>query len=78
MAKIEDKTTEAVNYLKGKLIGHRVDRGLTVFSDQTRTVLGVETGYKDRARGSGEIASIDLASGALQRIDAEVSGIPIL
>jgi hypothetical protein len=78
MAKIEDKTTEAVNYLKGKLIGYRVDRGLTVFSDQTRTVLGVETGYKDRARGSGEIASIDLASGALQRIDAEVPGIPIL
>lgn len=59
--------------------GYRVDRGLTTFSDHTTNVPVIgESGYKDKARGSGEIASIDLASGALQRIDAEVPGIPIL
>jgi hypothetical protein len=79
MAKVEDKTNEVATYLQGKINGYRVDRGLTTFSDNTSTnFLGIETGYKDKARGSGEISSIDLASGNLQRIDAEVSGIPIL
>lgn len=78
MAKIEDKTQEIIPYLQGKLNGYRVDRGLTVFSDDTKSVFGVETGSKDSARGSGEIVSIELTSGSLQRIDAEVSGIPIL
>ncbi len=79
MAKIEDKTQEVIPYLQGRLNGYRVDKGLTIFSDNRSTnFLGIETGYTDRARGSGEIVSIDLASGSLQRIDAEVAGIPIL
>jgi hypothetical protein len=79
MAKIEDKTSEVIPYLQGKLIGYRVDRGLTTFSDNTKDVWPVgETGYKDKARGSSEITSVDLAFGSLQRIDVEVSGIPII
>ncbi|MCT7969005.1 hypothetical protein NG799_22080 [Laspinema sp. D1] len=78
MAKIEDKTQAVIPYLKGKLNGYRVDKGLTIFSDKRSTTLGITTGYTDRARGSGEIVSIDLASGSLHRIDAEVAGIPII
>jgi hypothetical protein len=75
MAKVEDKTSEVVPYLQGKLVGYRVDRGLTTFSDNVND-LGF--GYKDKARGSGEISSIDLASGTIQRFDPETPGIPII
>jgi hypothetical protein len=79
MAKIEDKTSELIPYLQGKLIGYRVNRSLTTFSDNTNDVpLIGESGYKDKARGSGEITSVDLAFGSLQRIDTEVPGIPII
>jgi hypothetical protein len=79
MAKVEDKTGEVTTYLQSRLIGYRVDRGLTTFSDQTTDIPIIgESGYKDKARGSSEISSLDLASGQLQRIDAEVAGIPIL
>jgi len=50
MAKIEDKTTEVVTYLKGKLNSYRVDRGLTTFSDHTTDVWPVgKSGYEDKA-----------------------------
>jgi hypothetical protein len=79
MAKVEDKTKEVIPYFQKKLSGYRVDRGLTTFSDHARDVPVIgKSSYKDKARGSGEIASIDSVSGALQRIDAEVPGIPIL
>jgi hypothetical protein len=75
MAKIEDKTSEVTPYLQGKLVGYRVDRGLTTFSDNVND-LGF--GYKDKARGSGEILTIDLVSGTIQRADFETPGIPII
>lgn len=78
MAKIEDKTGEVTTYLQSKLISYRVDRGLTVFSDDTKSILRVETGSKDRARGSSEITSFDLASGTIQKADFETPGIPII
>jgi hypothetical protein len=79
MAKVEDKTQEVIPYLQGKLNGYRIDRGLTTFSDHTSDIWPVgKSGYEDKARGSGEITSIDLTLGTLQRIDAEVPGIPIL
>lgn len=78
MATIEEKSAEVTSFLQGRLIGFRVERGLTTFNDNTRSVFGVETGNKDKARGSAEIETINLTSGSLQRIDAQVPGIPIL
>lgn len=49
MARIEDKTSEVIPYLQGRLIGFRVERGLTTFSDHADSVFGVKTGYKDKA-----------------------------
>jgi hypothetical protein len=71
----EDKTNEVATYLQSKLIGYRVDRGLTTFSDD---VNDFGFGKKDKARGSSEITSFDLASGNLQKIDTGISGVPII
>jgi hypothetical protein len=79
MAKVEDKTGEVTTYLQQRLSGYRVDRGLTTFDEDTSNPLGLgRVGTEDKARGSAEITSVDLASGNLQRIDTEVAGIPIL
>jgi hypothetical protein len=78
MAIVEDKSAEAITFLQGRIINYRVDRGLTTYADNTKDVLGVETGYKDKARGNGEIETVEFLSGSLQRIDAQFPGIPIL
>jgi hypothetical protein len=74
MQQIEDKTNELVNYLNGKLVNYRVDRGLTAFNDHTNHGIG----YKDKARGYGQITSVDLSSGTIQKIDVGAPGIPII
>jgi hypothetical protein len=58
--KMVSKSLEAEFFLRSRLLGFRVERGLTTFNDNTRkNVLGVRTGNKDKARGSAEIETID-------------------
>ncbi|MSP27675.1 MAG: hypothetical protein EXR80_04340 [Methylococcales bacterium] len=75
MASVEDKTQEIITYLQDRLNGYRVEKGLTTFSDYVND-FGV--GYKDKARGSGNIVTTDFASGSIQKIDVGVSGIPVI
>jgi hypothetical protein len=79
MAIIEDKTGEVTTYLQQRLVGYPVNRGLTTFDEDTTPVpFGGRVGTEDKARGSAEITSLDLASGAFQRFDAQVPGVSIL
>lgn len=74
---VEDKTAEVTPFLQGRLIGFRVERGLTTYADNTKEILGVETGTRDRARGSGQIETVEFVSGTIQRIDIQTPGVPI-